>query len=69
MKNIRLIIDGLEEKETQKKVRKQLTGIIGVKDAYANNDELILTVNYDERTSEAEIINHLQNNGYKATIN
>lgn len=65
MKHISLDIEGLEEKETLNKVRHQIKGIVGVKDAYLNTIETLLKVSYDERTSEAEIKNHLQNNGYK----
>jgi cation transport ATPase len=65
MKHLSLDIEGLEEKETLNKVRHQVKGIVGVKDAYLNTIETQLKVSYDERTSEAEIINHLQNNGYK----
>lgn len=65
MKSVRLNIDGLEEKETQGKVVHQLEGIIGVQDVCLSMDETFLEVAYDEATSEPEIINHLQNNGYK----
>lgn len=65
MKNLNLNIEGLEEKETLKKVRRQLSGIIGVKDTYINDSDESLKISYDDRTSEAEIRNHLQNNGYK----
>lgn len=65
MKSIRLDIDGLEQKETQDKVRNQLEGIVGVQDVCLNIDETFVDVYYDEQTSDAEINNHLQNNGYK----
>lgn len=65
MKSVRLNIDGLEEKQTQVKVVNQLEGIIGVQDVSLSMDESFLEVAYDDETSEPEIINHLQNNGYK----
>lgn len=65
MKSIRLDIDGLEQKETQDKVRNQLEGIVGVQDVCLNIDETFVDIYYDEQTSDAEINNHLQNNGYK----
>ncbi|PKM50397.1 MAG: heavy metal transporter [Firmicutes bacterium HGW-Firmicutes-7] len=65
MKSINLNIDGLDQKETQDKVRNQLEGMIGVQDVCLSMDESSVAVYYDEHTSEAEINNHLQNNGYK----
>lgn len=65
MNSIRLNIEGLQEKETQDKVRNQLEGMIGVQELSLSIDETCFEVNYDEHTSEAEIYNHLQNNGYK----
>jgi copper chaperone CopZ len=65
MQSIRLNIEGLEQKETQVKVINQLEGMRGVQDIYLSEDETFLDVNFDEETSDAEINNHLQNNGYK----
>lgn len=65
MQSIRLNIEGLEQKETQVRVINQLEGMIGVQDISLSEDETFLDVNYDEETSDAEINNHLQNNGYK----
>lgn len=65
MMNIRLEIEGLEEKETQERVRKQLEGMEGVWDVCMSREEKCVDVSYDDRTSDAEIHNHLQNNGYK----
>lgn len=65
MKSIRLNIEGLEQKETQDKVRNQLESLKGVQDVCLSIDETFVDVNYDEQTSDAEINNHLQNNGYK----
>lgn len=65
MKSIKLNIEGLEEKETQDKVRDQLVGLRGVKEVGISTDESFVDVIYDDQTSDAEISNHLQNNGYK----
>lgn len=64
MKSVRLDIEGLNEKETQDKIKNQLEGIIGVQDIFLSAGQTYLNVNYDERTTEKEIHSHLQNNGY-----
>lgn len=65
MESRRFIIDGLEQVETQDKVRNQLENIIGVQDVRLSEGQTYVDVNYDEQTSDVEIGNHLQNNGYK----
>lgn len=65
MSQIRITIDGLEQNETQERVRRQLEGIIGIHNACTSAGQDYIEVNYDERTSVAEINSHLQNNGYK----
>ncbi len=65
MKRISLNIEGLEQKETQDKVRNQLEGMVGVLDVGLSMDERFVEIAFDEQTSDAEIHNHLQNNGYK----
>jgi copper chaperone CopZ len=65
MNSIRLNIEGLEQEETQDKVRNQLENIIGVQDVCLSAGQTYVDINYDEHTSDAEINNHLQNNGYK----
>lgn len=67
MKSVRLNIEGLEQNETQDRVKDQLEGIIGVYDVCVSEGQTYLSVNYDEQTSVQEINNHLQNNGYKVT--
>lgn len=67
MNSIRLNIEGLQQNETQDKVRNQLEGIIGVQDVCLSSGQTYVDVNYDEQTSDVEINNHLQNNGYKIT--
>lgn len=65
MNTIRLTIEGLEQNETQDKVKDQLEGIIGVQNVILSSGQTYLDVEYDDQTSEAEIRNHMQNNGYK----
>lgn len=67
MKSVRINIEGLEQNETQDRVKDQLEGIIGVYDVCVSEGQTYLSVNYDEQTSVQEINNHLQNNGYKVT--
>lgn len=67
MNHIRLNIEGLEQAETQDKVRNQLDNIIGVQEVNLAAGQTYIDIDYDEQTSEAEINNHLQNNGYKTT--
>lgn len=67
MNYMRVNIDGLEFPETQEKVKDQLDGIIGIKNIDLSTGKDYLEVGYDDQTSEAEIRNHLQNNGYKVT--
>ncbi len=62
--SIRLNILGLEYMETQDKVENQLEGIIGVQDVSFHEGQNYVDIEYDERTSLAEINSHLQNNGY-----
>lgn len=65
MNRIRLNIDGLEQPETQDRVRDQLENIIGVQNVSLSEGQNYVDINYDEQTSNAEIHNHLQSNGYK----
>ncbi len=65
MDSIRITIEGLEQPETQEKVKNQLEGIVGIQDVALSEGQTYLDVNYDDQTSVAEINNHLQNNGYK----
>ena len=65
MKSERIIIEGLQQMETQDKVRDQLESIIGVKSVGLIAGQTYVDVVYDEETSDIEINNHLQNNGYK----
>lgn len=67
MKSVRLNIDGLQLSETQDKVRDQLEAIVGVQEVCMSAGKDCVEVNYDEQTSDIEINNHLQNNGYKVT--
>lgn len=67
MLNVRLNIDGLEETETQNRVKDQLEGIVGVRSVYVSKGQNYVDVSFDEKTSVMEINNHLQNNGYKVT--
>lgn len=65
MDNIRLCIEGLQEVETQDRVRNQLEGIIGIQHVSLSEGQNYVDINFDEQTSVTEINNHLQNNGYK----
>lgn len=65
MNSIRLNIEGLEQPETQDRVKNQLEGIVGIQDVCLSEGQTYVDVNYDEQTSDVEIHNHLQNNGYK----
>lgn len=65
MNHTRFNINGLEQPETQDRVRNQLENIIGVKEVCLSEGQNYVDINYDEQISEAEINNHLQNNGYK----
>ena len=65
MKSIRINIAGLEQMETQDKVRDQLESVIGVKNVGMSAGQTYVDVDYDEQTSDIELNNHLQNNGYK----
>ena len=68
MNNIRLSIDGLEQNETQERVRDQIEGIVGVSKVETSAGQTYVDFTYDEeQTSANEINNHLQNNGYKIT--
>ncbi|WMJ87089.1 hypothetical protein [Anaerocolumna sp. MB42-C2] len=67
MQSIRFNIDGLEENETQDKVRNQLEGVVGVHDIFLSKGQNYVDINFDEQTSIPELNNHLQNNGYKIT--
>ena len=67
MESVRLNIEGLQDDETQDKVRNQLEGIVGVKGVSLSAGQNYVDINYDEQTSSQEINNHLQNNGYKVT--
>ncbi|MFU0828317.1 MAG: HMA domain-containing protein [Lachnoclostridium sp.] len=67
MNSIRLNIEGLNEPETQERVRNQLEGIVGVQKVFLSTGQDYVDINYDHQTSAAEINNHLQNNGYKVT--
>ncbi|QHQ63219.1 hypothetical protein Ana3638_22600 [Anaerocolumna sedimenticola] len=67
MQSIRFNIDGLEENETQDKVRNQLEGVVGVHDVFLSKGQNYVDINFDEQTSVPELNNHLQNNGYKIT--
>ena len=65
MEHVRFTIDGLEEMESQVRVRDQLEGIVGVRAVSISEGQNYVDINYDDQTSIAEIHNHLQNNGYK----
>ncbi len=65
MNSIRLTIEGLEQPETQDKVRSQLEGVIGIYNVSLSEGQNYVDIRYDEQTSHAEINNHLQSNGYK----
>jgi len=65
MKSMRISIDGLEQMETQDKVRDQLESVIGVQNVGMSAGQTYVDVDYDEQTSDIELNNHLQNNGYK----
>jgi copper chaperone CopZ len=65
MDNIRFSIEGLQEVETQERVRNQLEGIVGIQNVFLSEGQNYVDINFDEQTSVAEINNHLQNNGYK----
>jgi cation transport ATPase len=67
MNSIRFTIEGLQENETQDRVRNQLEGMIGVQKVYLSAGQDYVDINYNDQTSAAEINNHLQNNGYKVT--
>ena len=67
MNSIRFNIEGLQENETQDRVKNQLEGMIGVQKVYLSAGQDYVDINYDDQTSAAEINNHLQNNGYKIT--
>lgn len=67
MEHIRLIVDNLEERETQDRVRSQLENVIGVKKVDLSAGQNYVDINISEETSLPEIQNHLQNNGYKVT--
>ncbi|SEW24054.1 hypothetical protein [[Clostridium] fimetarium] len=67
MKSIRINIEGLQEIETQDKVRDQLESVIGVQNVGMSAGQTYVDVDYDEQTSDIELNNHLQNNGYKIT--
>lgn len=65
MHSVRLTIEGLQENETQARVRDQLEGIIGVKDVLLSKGQDYVDIHYNDQTSISEINSHLQNNGYK----
>jgi len=51
--------------ETQDKVRDQLESVIGVLNVGMSAGQTYADVDYDDQTSDIELNNHLQNNGYK----
>lgn len=65
MKSVRLNIEGLEDIETQNRVKNQLKSLNGVKEVNFSVDEKYVDVTYDRDVTSAHINNHLQNNGYK----
>jgi len=65
MKSIRINIAGLEQMETQDKVRDQLESVIGVQNVGMSAGQTYVDVDYDDQTSDIDLNNHLQNNGYK----
>lgn len=65
MNSVRLNIEGLNDDETQDRVKNQLEGIIGVQKVMLSAGQDYVDINYDDQTSSAELNNHLQNNGYK----
>lgn len=65
MNRVRLYIEGLEQNETQDRVKNQLENVIGIKDVDLSAGQNYVDIDYDEQTSDQEINNHLQNNGYK----
>jgi len=67
MKSVRISIDGLQQMETQDKVRDQLESVIGVQSVDMSAGQTYVDVDYDDQTSDIELHNHLQNNGYKIT--
>ena len=67
MQNIRLNIDGLEDNETQDKVKNQLEGIVGVSKVNLSAGQDYVDVQFDEQTSAMPINSHLHKNGFKVT--
>lgn len=65
LNSIRINIEGLEQILTQDKVKNQLESIIGVDKVCMSAGQTYVDLDYDEQTSDSDIINHLQNNGYK----
>jgi copper chaperone CopZ len=65
MNSVRLNIEGLEENETQGRVKDQLEGIIGVKGVFVSSGQDYVDIKYNDETTIAEINSHLKNNGYK----
>lgn len=65
MESIRLNISGLEDNETQDKVKNQLEGIVGVNKIDLSSGQDYVDIQFDDQTSVQEINSHLQNNGYK----
>lgn len=65
MNSVRFNIEGLQQNETQDKVKDQLESLIGVQDVCLSAGQTYVDVKYDEQISNIEINNHLQNNGYK----
>jgi copper chaperone CopZ len=65
--SVRFNVYGLEENETQDRVKNQLEGVVGVKDACTSNGQNYVDIDFDNQTSVKELNNHLQNNGYKVT--
>ena len=65
MNSVRISIDGLQQSETQEKVREQLESVIGVQSVCLSAGQTYVDVDYDEQTSDIALNNHLQNNGYK----
>lgn len=65
MDSIKFSIAGLEQTETQDRVRNQLEGVIGVRNVSLSEGQDYVVIDYDEQTSLEEIHSHLQNNGYK----
>jgi len=65
MKNLKLNLEGLQYKDSQNKVKKQLERLNGVEEICMDIDHKSVDVTFDWPATEVEIKQCIENNGFK----